>query len=90
LRAQIAAIFIHYQVKSWQLFGTSGRLGPVDGHHVPEVSGDGPPHLTLVHDLLLRSNLEIKRVVLEDPSRQILWPAANVIKLSPFITDDEA
>ena len=40
------------------MFGTRGRLGPVDGHHVAEVPRDGPPHLTLVHDLLLRSDLE--------------------------------
>ena len=39
------------------MFGTRGRLGPVDGHHVAEVPRDGPPHLTLVHDLLLRSDL---------------------------------
>jgi hypothetical protein len=42
------------------LFGTRGGLGPVDGHHVAEVAGDGPPHLALVHDLLLGTNLKSK------------------------------
>jgi hypothetical protein len=42
------------------VLGPGVGLGPVDGHDVAEVTGQRPPHLTLVHDFLLRANLQEK------------------------------
>ncbi len=42
------------------MLGPGVGLGPVDGHDVAEVTGQRPPHLTLVHDLLLRADLQEK------------------------------
>ncbi len=42
------------------MLGPGVGLGPVDGHDVAEVAGQRPPHLTLVHDFLLRADLQEK------------------------------
>ena len=53
-----AAAVILGEVEGGKMLLPGSGLGPVDGHHVAKVPRDGPPHLALVHDLLLRANLE--------------------------------
>ncbi len=48
------------------MLGPGVGLGPVDGHDVAKVAGQRPPHLTLVHDLLLRADLQEKYLTSEN------------------------
>ncbi len=52
------------------MLGPGVGLGPVDGHDVAKVAGQRPPHLTLVHDLLLRADLQEKNLTSENRSHR--------------------
>jgi hypothetical protein len=52
------------------VLGPGVGLGPVDGHDVAKIAGQRPPHLTLVHDLLLRADLQKKYLTSENRAQK--------------------
>ena len=60
------------------MLGPGRGLRPVDGHHVAKVAGDGPPHLALVHDLLLGADLKSEEMHFHVVSRSCLYAAISI------------
>ena len=61
------------EVEGGEMLLPGSGLGPVDGHHVAKVPCNGPPHLALVHDLLLGANLESKAKLRREEFQSLIY-----------------